>query len=104
MGISNPVKLTGATNNEFRFLKSTGGTTSLYSPDLNGGQPSAADVRYGTTYGVGNALTGTLRVPPTNSVASGVPVDATTGTAALSPADVAALVGAQITAALNSTP
>lgn len=74
------------------------------SPNLTTGMPSAANVRFGTTFGVGGALTGTLRVPPANSVASGVLVDNTTGTAALAPADVAALVGAQIAAALTSVP
>lgn len=95
-------KLTGIANNEFRFAKSTGGTTSLYSGDVTSGSPSAADVRYGTTYGTGGALTGTLRVPATSSVAYGVPVDNTTGTAAVKLQDVAAVVAAQIAAALST--
>lgn len=65
--------------------------------------PVPADVRFGTVYG-NSSYTGTLRVPAAASVGYGVLVDNTTGTAALAPADVAALVGAQITAALNSTP
>lgn len=44
--------------------------------------PSAADVRYGTTFDSGNR-TGTLRVPAASQVAYGVPVDAGTGTAVL---------------------
>jgi hypothetical protein len=50
-------------------------------------QAAPADVRSGTVYADG-ALTGTLAVPAAGSVALGVPVDATTGTAALTPASV----------------
>ena len=45
--------------------------------------PAAANVRFGTTYGYGT-LTGIVRVPHPNSVAYGVPVDATFGNAVLS--------------------
>jgi hypothetical protein len=50
-------------------------------------QAAPADVRSGTVYADGN-LTGTCAVPAAGSVAFGVPVDATTGTAALTPASV----------------
>lgn len=63
--------------------------------------PAPANVRFGTVYG-NNQYTGTLAVPPANAVAVGVPVDNTVGTAALSPADIAALVGAQVAAAVSS--
>lgn len=96
------------TNSFTRYANSVGfpngGLVSRVSPDNVTGMPASGNVRHATVYGYNNELTGTLRVPPASSVASGVPVDATTGTAALSPADVAALVGAQIAAALNSTP
>lgn len=79
----------------------TGGTLTYGSLDyIPNNIPVPADVRFGTVYG-NNTFTGTLRVPPTNSVASGVPVDNTTGTAALRPSDIAGLVGAQIAAALS---
>lgn len=99
----------GATNSGYtRYANSTGfpsgGVVSRVSPDKVTGMPAAGNVRDATVYGFNSELTGTLRVPPANSVASGVPVDNTTGTAALSPADVAALVGAQIAAALDSVP
>lgn len=81
-------KLSPISNNEYRFLAAAGGTSSLWSTDVNGGQPSAANVRYGTTYGVGGALTGTCRVPAAGSVALGVLVDNTTGTAVLTPAAI----------------
>lgn len=101
---SGTVKLSPITANEFRFAKNGGGTSSLWSSDVNSGAPTVGNVRKGTTYGVSNEFTGTLAVPPAASVAYGVPVDNTTGTAALSPADIAALVGAQIAAALDSAP
>lgn len=53
---------------------------TLYSTDLVSGVPSPSDVRQGVTYASG-ALTGTMIVPPTSSVAYGVPVDNTTGSA-----------------------
>jgi hypothetical protein len=57
----------------------------MYGAD-NGsfGNPIAANVRSGVSYGGGN-LTGTCAVPAAGSVALGVPVDATTGTAVLTP-------------------
>lgn len=53
---------------------------SLYTGGQNLGQPTAANVRQGTTFGVSNEFTGTCAVPPAGSVALGVPVDNTTGT------------------------
>lgn len=63
--------------------------------------PDGADVRSGTTYGTISEFTGTLAVPPAASVASGVPVDATVGSAALNLSDVLAGTGAQIAAATS---
>lgn len=60
---------------------------NLVTPDNATNFPSASNVRSGTTYGISNALTGTCAVPPAASVATGVPVDNTTGTASLTPAD-----------------
>ena len=60
---------------------------NLVTPDNATNFPSAVNVRSGTTYGISGALTGTCAVPPAASVATGVPVDNTTGTAALTPAD-----------------
>lgn len=80
----------------------TGGTVSRVSPDNVTGMAAEADVRAGTVYGFDSQLEGTLAVPPANAVASGVPVDNTTGTAALLLADVAAVTGAQIAAAVTA--
>jgi len=62
-------------------------TRNLVTPDNATNFPSASDVRSGTTFGISNALTGTCAVPSAASVATGVPVDNTTGTASLTPAD-----------------
>jgi hypothetical protein len=52
-----------------------------------GQMPAVTDVRTGVSYASG-ALIGTCAVPPAASVGFGVPVDATTGTAAITPASV----------------
>lgn len=97
------VRYMPAVSKSVTFRAPDGSSVVLSSPNIAADAPVPSDVRYGVTYAFAQ-YTGTLRVPPASSVASGVPVDATTGTAALAPADVAALVGAQIAAALNSTP
>jgi hypothetical protein len=66
-----------------RFARNTTGSYSdFFTADNNLGQASPSDVRLGTSYASG-ALIGTLAVPPAGSVALGVPVGATTGTAVL---------------------
>jgi fibronectin-binding autotransporter adhesin len=60
---------------------------TLIDPSASTGQANEADVRSGTSYALGNK-TGTLAVPAAGSVALGVAVDATTGTAVLTPAAV----------------
>jgi len=82
---------TGVNGNEVRWNTS----------DISGGNPSASNVRLGTIFGKSNEFTGTLAVPPAASVAVGVPVDATVGTAAVKLEDIAAVTGAQIVAALS---
>jgi hypothetical protein len=63
-------------------------TITLFTPDFNVfGNPPAADVRSGVSYG-GGSLVGTAAIPSAGSVALGIPVDATTGTAVLTAADV----------------
>jgi hypothetical protein len=53
--------------------------------------PIESDVRDGTSYASG-ALTGTLKIPTASSVAVGVPVDNTVGTAIISVSDMGALL------------
>ena len=59
--------------------------------------PSVNDVRFGVSYANGS-LTGTCYVPSPNSVAFGVPVDNTTGTAVLTRAQLISDVGAIVAA------
>lgn len=66
-----------------------GSTTyvDMFTADNSLGQAAITDVRFGTVYASG-ALTGVAYIPAAGSVAFGVPVDNTTGTAALTPASV----------------
>ncbi len=76
-----------------RYALSGSGTyVDMFTADNNLGQANPTDVRIGTVYASGN-LTGTCAVPAAGSVALGVPVDATTGTAVLTAADVRAAIG-----------
>lgn len=100
------LRLSPTTNKYYEFRDTTGtngNAVRWYSADVVADSPAPANVRLGTTYASGS-LTGTCAVPPAASVAAGVPVGNTTGTAALSPADVAALVGAQVAAAMTAAP
>lgn len=65
--------------------------------------PVPANVRYGTVY-ANNTYTGTCRVPAASSVAAGVAVDNTVGTAALTPSSIASAVASAVTAALAAVP
>ena len=78
-------------------VPTSGGTTkrNLYTADNmpSGGYPTAANVRSGTVYGPNSENTGTLAVPAVGSVALGVAVDNTVGTAILTAASVRTAVG-----------
>ena len=81
-----------------RVRVTTGAVTTHYTPAIGAGSPVLrasmdyitnnvpvpADVREGLSY-ADDQFEGTLAVPPAGSVALGVPVDNTTGTAALTP-------------------
>lgn len=79
--VSNPP----ATYHEIRTndLSSVRRLYSSGNPDAAVGLPSSSNVRSGTVYGPNSELTGTCAVPNANSVAYGVPVDNTIGTAVL---------------------
>lgn len=72
-------------------------TTDSYSS----GYPSASNVRSSTTYGPGSIYTGTCAVPPAGSVALGVPVDNTTGTAYITANDIATALSSASAVTLN---
>jgi hypothetical protein len=87
-----------ATSGSMQFTlneQTTDNDITLYSQDLFS-SPSGSDVRDGITYGAGGALTGSLAVPPSGSVALGVPVDDGVGTAMISITDMGALLASYI--------
>jgi hypothetical protein len=81
------IRLKKVAGNLVTFPYVDAGSAKTLVDATTGQMPAAADVRSGTVYADG-ALTGVLAVPAAASVAFGVPVDATTGTAALTPASV----------------
>jgi len=87
--VSGPCYITPLTTNVAIFTKYPGGTgtKTLVDATASAGMPAITDVRFGTSYASG-ALTGVAYIPSASSVAFGVPVDNTTGTAALTPASV----------------
>ena len=87
--VSGPCYITPLTTNVAIFTKYPGGTgtKTLVDATASAGMPAITDVRFGTSYASG-ALTGVAYIPSASSVGFGVPVDNTTGTAALTPASV----------------
>jgi hypothetical protein len=81
------VRIVNKTNNKCLVHLTTGAIKTLADPSDGTGQANQADVRSGVSYALGNR-TGTCAVPAAGSVALGVAVDATTGTAVLTPAAV----------------
>ena len=81
------VRIVSASNNKCIVELTTSARKTLADPSDGTGQANEADVRSGTSYALGNK-TGTCAVPAAGSVALGVAVDATTGTAVLTPAAV----------------
>lgn len=86
-------------NPEYTVGLTDGSTALLKRWHTNSPPPS--DVREGTAYGPDNLLTGTAAIPPAAAVASGVSVDATTGTATTR-TNLASTVGTQLAAALGA--
>lgn len=89
MGAEGFVKFTNAGPNTFTVTRQDNTTQTLVDSSI--GNPPTTDVRDGVSYASG-ALTGTLKVPPSSSVAVGVPVDNTTGTAIITVTDMGALL------------
>ena len=73
--------------NTAQFYTSAAGTKTLVDGNASGLMPAVTDVRSGVTYNAGS-LIGTCAVPAANSVAAGVAVDNTVGTAVLTQANV----------------
>jgi hypothetical protein len=82
----------------------TAGAKTLIDATANAAMPAATDVRNGVSYASG-ALTGSAFIPLASSVASGVPVDASVGSAVLTAAAIRtelAVELARIDAAVSS--
>jgi hypothetical protein len=78
-----------------KFRQGKNGSTTysdFFTADNSFGQAAITDVRFGTVYASG-ALTGVAYIPSAGSVALGVPVDATTGTATLTAQNVRDAIG-----------
>jgi len=86
--ISAFVRLSPASGAFYKGVTTGSSTRTLSDPaDIAGQVPAQSDVRFGVTYQSGSK-TGTAYIPAASSVGFGVPVDNTTGTAALTPASV----------------
>jgi hypothetical protein len=81
------IRLKKVSTNAAIFNYVDAGSAKTLVDATTGQMPAATDVRDGVSYASG-ALTGSCKVPAAASVGFGVPVDATTGTAALTPASV----------------
>jgi hypothetical protein len=93
---STRLRLSNSLNTQMTFQTDVSGVDkTLYEPGTDLGNPAVTDVRNGVTY-AGGALTGSLVIPPSGSVALGVPVDNTVGTAMISITDMGALLASYI--------
>jgi hypothetical protein len=82
------VRLSTASGAFYKGVTTGSSTRTLSDPaDIAGQVPAQSDVRFGVTY-QGGSKTGSAYIPSPSSVGFGVPVDNTTGTAALTPASV----------------
>ena len=78
------LQINSAYNPYFEFRKSNG-TNVTYVDQSTLNYPAVSNVRLGTTYGSG-LYTGTLNVPTAAQVLAGIPIDNTTGTLLMTPA------------------
>ena len=86
--ISGYIRLSSASGAFYKGVTTGSSTRTLSDPaDIAGQVPAQSDVRFGVTYQSGSK-TGSAYIPAASSVGFGVPVDNTTGTAALTPASV----------------
>jgi hypothetical protein len=85
-----PILFSDTANKYVTVQTETQGSLTLIDPATTD-IPTETDVRDGVSYASGG-LTGTLKVPPSSSVAVGVPVDNTTGTAMISISDMGTLL------------
>jgi hypothetical protein len=70
---------------------------TFYDTSFTSSLPAQNNVRSGSLYGGSNEFSGSMIIPATGSVRYGVPVDATTGSATLTPQDVLTYVVSSLT-------
>ena len=88
--IGGAVLMLADASNSAQFRTAYGGATlTLTDPSASADWPAEADVRAGVGYDLGDKI-GTAHIPAAGSVALGIPVDATVGTAVLTAAAVTA--------------
>jgi len=85
--VSQYCRLQLTANSVVVFRDTSGNPVTLVNPSSVVTPPAVTDVRSGVSYNAGN-LTGTCAVPAASSVAAGVAVDNTVGTAVLTQANV----------------
>lgn len=91
--VTGPIRLTALSTNKAIVTTTTGSFKTLVDTAATSGiLPAVTDVRSGVVYSSGN-LTGTCAVPGAGSVAFGVPVDNTVGTAILTAANLRTALG-----------
>ena len=78
---------------KFNYCDTAG--SKILVDGTQGQMPAITDVRFGTSYASG-ALTGSAYIPAAASVGFGVPVDDTTGTAVLTPAEIRATLAVEL--------
>ena len=94
---SGPIRMADKTSNVVVFYRPSTTKKTLVDTASTSLLPAASNVRSGTVYNAGQT-TGTCAVPPAGSVLLGVPVDNTTGTAAVSSAAVQSAFDAALAA------
>jgi hypothetical protein len=100
--VSGKIRFTDNPGNYIKVNTSPSTTKTLIDATQNAAMPAASNVRSGVSYASG-ALTGSCAVPAAGSVALGVPVDNTTGTAVLTPEAVWGHASRTITGGLVDT-
>lgn len=85
--VASRIRFYAATTPYWVFQDTTGTDITLTYGAATGDYPSESDVRLGTTYAASPTRTGTLAVPLPQYVSQGVPVDASVGTAVITPED-----------------
>lgn len=86
----------------FQLQDTNNVTRTLSTSNATGGLPATNNVRAGVVFGVSNEYLGTCNVPAAGSVALGVPVDNTVGTALLTASSIRDAVWNALTSSMTT--